>query len=294
MSNPLDNQAAKNDVSHHLPSSINKLSVESEKADTSDPAAYELMYQSESTRIFFSSGNLGIKVVIDPSLDAQQRHDLLQHELKVSNILPSSCPKRKVLRVDTSQGIPVMYFEWVDGVTVGEWLRPEEDESNQLADHAESLQYANLTLKERLLVVLAITRAVRDFQEAGLFHGQINLSNIVLDFTGGAVDRCSAVLIDYSKSIIVSESSFAILDEKHRKAYVDAKNQKDLTDLGLLIYYVLSNGIPDSYQNQNQDDDNTSSEDDLDVHRNKRGKSQVVQQKHDLPMYRLFPRHSRH
>jgi serine/threonine protein kinase len=83
-----------------------------------------------------------------------------------------------------------MRFEWVDGVTVGEWLCPEED---RMLD--AELQYANLTLVECLHVVLAITSAVRGFHEAGMFHSQLNLSNILLDFTGGlSVKRCSQSL----------------------------------------------------------------------------------------------------
>jgi hypothetical protein len=125
---------------------------------------------------------------------------------------------------------------------------------------------------------------VRDFHEAGLFHGQLNLSNILLDFTGGSsVKCCSAVLIDYSKLIIVSESSFGILDEKHRNAYVNARNQKDLKDLGMIIYVVLSNCIVDSQPSQ--EEDTARSGEDEDVQRSKRGKSQAVQQRNNLPLY---------
>jgi hypothetical protein len=92
--------------------------------------------------------------------------------------------------------------------------------------------------------------------------------------------------MDYSKLIILSESSFGILDEKHCKAYVDARNQKDLKDLGMIIYVVLSNCIADLLPSQEEDTARSGDEkDEVAVQRSKRRKRQMVQQRNNLPSY---------
>ena len=92
--------------------------------------------------------------------------------------------------------------------------------------------------------------------------------------------------MDYSKLIILSESSFGILDKKHCKAYVDARNQKDLKDLGMIIYVVLSNCIADLLPSQEEDTARSGDErNEVAVQRSKRGKRQMVQQRNNLPLY---------
>ena len=193
--------------------------------------------------------------------------ELLQFEERVSRVLPSSCSQRKVLRVDTEGVVPGMHFEWVDGATA--LLRSEA------ATH--------LPLIARLQVALAITRAVCDFHEAGVYHGNLSLKNVVLNFDDGSSCLCTATLIDYSKSVVVSDCLHKISDKEERLAYIEAANQKDLHDLGVVVYSVLENTTRGSGGENDEEDSN--SDDSLEAQRRKRGKQQQIQLTNNLPLY---------
>ena len=257
-----------------LPDGINELSVASQSVGA-EPTAYQLAHESDTTQIF-RSGDLGTKVLIDPNLSTDKRRALLRLEQNVSSNLSSSCAQRKVLRVDFSQDqdMPRMHFEWVNGVAADEWLRPKANTQS-----CAEADYANMALPARLGVALAITKAVCDFHESGVYHGNLTLKNVVLKFSEGSLD-CSATLIDYSKSVILSDCFYTIRDEHERRDYLAMVNQKELNDLGLMIYSVLSNA-----RQTEQRDDKVNIEDDAKVQENKRGKSQQLDTTSNLPLY---------
>lgn len=262
----------------NLPHSINKLIVD-KKSSRSELLPYHLVYESTTTRIF-CNGELGAKVTIDPNLSRDQAVRALRLEQKVSDCLPSSCSQRKSLRVDTYQDLPALYFDWVDGVTVGEWLRSNAEMKQP---YGESEARANSSLTTRLQLALAITKAVCDFHEAGVFHGSLNLENIILDIKGGA-KNFHATLIDYSGAVILSDCSFGIRNEQDRNAFIKATKKKDLNDLGVVLYAVLGNRIQ-STQQSSSDEHNDNLEQDAEVQRSKRGKRQQIQPSNNLPLY---------
>lgn len=139
-------------------------------------------------------------MLINPTVSNDQRQALLRLKHKVLLSMPSASVQRKVLHVDKYQGLPAMYFDWVEGLTVGEWLR--SDTSTQEPSARRTISKFDLT--EWLQLALAITRAASEFHEAGMFHGQLNLRNIILNFSGGQ-KISSATLIDNSKSIILAD-----------------------------------------------------------------------------------------
>lgn len=265
------------EMDYHLDSGINHLSVQgsgNEACDSRELQAYQLVHESQTTRIF-CKGEKGIKVLIEPAAGVDERLALLRLEQKVSLSLPTASLHRKVLRVDTYQGLPAMYFDWVEGLTAGEWLR--SDNSTQKPACRATNEF---DLTERLQLALAITRAVSDFHEAGLLHGQLNLQNVILNFSGGAQIR-SVTLIDYSKSIILTDSLCSIRSEEERQAFIESRKRKDLNDLGVLLYSVLGNRV----QETTQENDSTTTDEDNDEQRSKRGKRQQVQQANNLPIY---------
>jgi serine/threonine protein kinase len=246
-----------------LPSRINELSVNSSGSCPSHHE-YQLVHKSSMTSIF-RSNERGIKIFTDLNyLSTIQAQSLLRLELKVSGSLTSGCSQRKALRVDTYQDLPALFFEWVDGVTVDQWIRSEPAK--------------DVTLSTRLQVSMSITKAVCDFHEAGIFHGNLELKNVVIDSNSGP-ENFHATLIDYSRSIILADCFYSIRDENERKAYVMSVRQKDLNDLGVILYSVLSNHITNPERNI------ASAEGDADSHQNKRGKSQLLQPANNMPLY---------
>jgi serine/threonine protein kinase len=211
---------------------------------------------------------VGVKVLVDPNLTRDQVVQALQFEQKVSHSLPSSCSQRRVLRVDTFQDLPAMYFKWVEGVDMGELLKPEPDETGK----------NQFSMDTRLQLALAITKAVCDFHDAGVFHGNLNLENVIMDFNEGTRNY-KATLIDYSKSVIMSDASHNTLDEQDRHAFFEEKKHNDLSDLGVILYYVLSNNnIPDALGEEVENSSN-----DVDAQGIKRGRHDV--QTPNLPLY---------
>ena len=260
----------------HLTEVIDALSVGERGGANSEPREYELLHESETTRIFRSDDGQGIKVLTDPNLSLDERLELFQFEQRVSYSLPPSCSQRKVLHIENGEGVPGMYFEWVDGVTVDEWLRPEVD--TQLSEQTDS---TNMDLIARLKVAVAITKTVCDFHEAGLFHGHLSLENVILNFSGEAESCCTATLIDFAKSAILSDCSLELRDE-----FVSTKTQKDLNDLGLIIYSVLSNHIPDIEGQAEEDSSSEEAEDEnSEVQARKRGRRQETEHTNHLPLY---------
>jgi hypothetical protein len=242
-----------------LPGSINELSMAC-NGGSCEHIPHKLVHESKTARIF-CNGDQGIKVLIDPSLNADQCQRLLTHEHRVSSSLSSST-HRKVQRLETYQGLPALYFEWVDGETVGDWLRCVSSRG----------------IEERLQVALAITRAVCDFHEVGLFHGQLSVDNVILGFRGEE-RTCSATLIDYSKSIILADCLYDFRDEKKRVEFFMSGKQKELNDLGVVLYSVFSNQAPNT---RSKEDNELSGED---APNSKRGKNQKVHGTKDLPLY---------
>ena len=283
-----DNDSSGEGASSHLSKVIDALSVADGRSANCEPREYELLHESKTTRIFRSNGQ-GIKVLIYPSLSSDERLKRLQFEQRVSGRLPPSCSHRRVLHIDNRQGIPGMYFDWVDGVTIEEWLRPQEE--NQLSRPLDS---TTMDLIARLRVALAITKTLCDFHEAGVFHGHLSFQNVILNFTGEAQSCCTATLIDFAKSAIRSDCPLEERDEFVRK-----KTQKDLNDLGLILYSVLSNHIPDMtsssglVENIEIEEDSSSvkvdeeadDKGDAETHARKRGRRQETQDPAKLPLY---------
>ena len=259
-------------MASNLSNSINELSVGGNSNIESESRACQIVHESKSTRIF-RSNELGIKVFTDPNII----NKALRLELQVSFYLPSSIKQRKALRVDTYQDLPALYFDWVEGVTAYEWLSNGSNETQpmQLGDAASADDPA---LTTRLNAAIAITEAICGFHECGVFHGNICLENIVLDFSGPS---CSATLIDYSKSVILSDSLYSIRDQQERKDFTLAAKQKDLNDLGVVLYSIISNHP----RRTNRCDVEVNSNDDANEQRNKKGKSQLIQTADNLPLY---------
>lgn len=261
-------------MASQLSNSINELSVGNKNSSNidSEARAYQVVHESKTARIFRSK-ELGIKVFNDPN----STNKALRLELQVSFYLPSSIAQRKALRVDTYQDLPALYFEWVEGVTACEWLNNGSNETQpmQLEDVAPADDPA---LTKRLNVALAITEAICGFHECGVFHGNICLENILLDFSRPS---CSATLIDYSESVILSDSLYSIRDQQERKAFTMAAKQKDLNDLGVVLYSIISNHP----RHTDRYDDQVSLNDDTNEQRKKKGKSQLIQTADNLPLY---------
>ena len=230
----------------HLSECIDGLSVGNSDGGNTEPREYELGHESATTRIF-RCAEQGVKVLINPNLNLERRYELLQFEKNVSRRLPSSSSQRKVLRIENEQSNHGMFFEWVDGVTVRKWLRQIDVDTDSRS--------ANLT--PRLQVALAITKAVCDFHKAGVFHCNLSLENVIINFKEeAAADSCTATLIDYAKCAVLSDYPFAERDD-----CIKEKTHKDLNGLGSIIYSVLSNDIPFA----EQDEDSSSGEEDGEV-----------------------------
>ena len=80
-----------------------------------------LVHKSNTTAVY-RHNHRGIKVITDRNRSKEQIVLSLEHERKVSNFLPPLCAKRKILKVDNFQGSPAIYFQWVNGITLKDWI----------------------------------------------------------------------------------------------------------------------------------------------------------------------------
>ena len=238
-----------------------------------DGLSYQLVHQGAKSRIY-RSDNVGIKVLTDPNMSREIKLALLNNELRVANSLPASCSKQRMLRVDTFQDHPALYFEWVQGVSIREWIE-SGSMSVPLSEVADVQEADMLT---RLQVAIAITKAVADFHEAGVVHGHVGLSDVILY---AEASSWSATLIDYSVSIMVSS-----LTELDHLTNFEASKRIDLNNLGAILYAVFGLHIQDVGGAQAQESGcNVDVEEDPETQRNKRGKSHRCQPVHSLPLY---------
>ena len=189
-----------------------------------DEHALRLVYQSSSTSVYRHGRDGGVKVIHDrapregaasspPSLEAIQSR--IEHERRITNLLPRCLPKRRITRTAPFDGRPSFRFEWVEGVSLEEWI--ERDRPRRAAGD----------MRARLRLAVVIAKAVSDYHDASVAHNRLSTSNVIVEETSGG--HCAAVLIDLSQARVLSDS-----DDQEEKARCN-----DLKDLGRILYELF-------------------------------------------------------
>ena len=83
----------------------------------------QLIHQSE-TKAIYRLYDPGYKVLLSP--DPSDEFAKLVHEQNISNFLPLSCRKRKVIDVTTFTERPALRFQWASGITLPSLCRPPQ------------------------------------------------------------------------------------------------------------------------------------------------------------------------
>ena len=215
----------------------------------------EPVHSSSSTLIYRSqSHDIGTKVL--RSLENNLAREKLSHEHDVSLHLPTSCCARRSLGITDFEGSVALKFEWMNGITVKEWLQkvPTGIGPRQ-----------NLCLRVR--TSMAIAKNLSEFHDAGFSYNSLNSEDIVLSPSEGDY---TATFIDLSKSTILG-------GDMPDSASTNAK-EADLRSLGKLLCEVFAGNSEEegSMADMISDDGYESS-------RRKRGKHQPLRE--GLPLY---------
>jgi hypothetical protein len=122
------------------------------------------------TSLILRRDNLGMKVLVNTNYRPETTLSILEGERRVSNYLPLISPHRKVRHLDSYKGCFAFKFDWVEGVTVREWLRSlDKEQVEQVGGKIEE----EGDLMTRLHVAIAIAKSVASLHEAGVTHGSI-------------------------------------------------------------------------------------------------------------------------
>lgn len=138
--------------------------------------------------------------------------------------------------VDKFQGHLAFHFEWVDGITVSEWLL----QTSSTAASSSSSVGGGVDLSTRLKVAMAIAKSVLKFHEAGVIHNGLSCDDIILhnvDDAGDSSEFC-VTLIDLARASIIDEAIGNAI-RKDGLSFSEKAMRKDLHDLGNVLYAVL-------------------------------------------------------
>lgn len=194
-----------------------------------------LVHQSETVQIM-RCDNMGKKVFRNTAGNQEEILSIIEHERRVSNYLPPSCPHRKVHSLDSYKGCLGFNFDWVNGVTLGAWLK------NQDLERGEK----EVDLISRLSVAIAIVKAVASLHQAGVAHANISTDNVIVSFQS---KKCSATLIDLAKAVVLSDENVALREDAHLTLAGRSKIN-DMKALGLVLTLVLDGELTSSVLNQ--------------------------------------------
>ena len=174
----------------------------------------------------------------------------LVREQTISRYLPNGCKKRRVVDVKGFKGNPSLYFEWVEGVSLKEWMAKTNNHGDEDNDgntdeigskyppHQAGIDF----MKERLKVAIAITKTLQEFHYGGVAYNFLTLEHIILQWTSSKDNdndddknneegECVASLINLSKATVFAE----VTTEEATQAI-----RKDLNSLGLILGALFS------------------------------------------------------
>ena len=184
------------------------------------PTSPHLVRQSERTAVY-RRHNQGFKVVRNPQPTEEEVLRIFR-EQQISDFLPPSCRKRRVIDVTSFERRTALHFEWEEGSTLWEWL--ETAGADPCTD-----------LSVRLRVATAVARTLADFHGAGVAYNSLASRDIVLapfEATGG---ECVATFIDLSRALVYREGDVAKFDAATEKRMIEV----DLRYLGMVLDQIF-------------------------------------------------------
>jgi len=225
-----------------------------------------LVYQSVTTAVYqLPLEDKGIKVILDRNSSDEQIIRKLLHEQYVSNFLPSSCRKRRVIDITSFERQPALTFKWDSGITVNDWI------------HIARIG-PRVDLNVRIRAAMAIAKTLSDFHDGGVVYNRLTPENIVLEPVSSDF---VATFIDFSGAIIYEEDNrFNVDAQFERQAKI-----LDLKRLGLVLNDLLG-GEEGALANLALDDGGggeSGTRSDPDSDRRKRGKHSTGAE--GLPLY---------
>ncbi len=244
----------------------------------------ELVHSKRGTNIY-RHGKFGYKVLMcddaalsatavaaapktSPAMAISEEQILrLVREQTISRYLPNGCKKRRVVDVKGFKGNPSLYFEWVEGVSLKEWMARRnnnnngDDEDNdgnndEIGSKHPPHQAGIDFMKERLKVAIAITKTLQEFHCGGVAYNFLTLEHIILQWTSNNDNdddknneegECVASLINLSKATVFAE----VTTEEATQAI-----RKDLNSLGLILGALFSkeSDVPSDVMRRLSDD----------------------------------------
>jgi len=202
-----------------------------------DDEPIQLIHSKRGTNIY-RHGNVGYKVIMCPEEDCHRPSEMaaatvseeqilkLVREQTISRYLPHGCNKRRVVDVKGFKGNPSLYFEWVEGNSLKQWMNEQQVLGGGVGTPDNMME-------QRLRVAMSITKSLDGFHYGGVACNFLTLDHILLQWTGNDDDGqfCIASLINLSRAVV-----FAEVSEQEAKEAV----RKDLSDLGLILCALFS------------------------------------------------------
>ena len=176
----------------------------------------QLVHQGISTAVY-RVHDKGFKVILQPQPTEESVHRLL-NEKRISDFLPSTCRKRRVIDITSFNRQPALSFKWVDGITLREWLKTAPFDSQ--ASH-----------NVRLRVGMAIAKTLSDFHNGGVVCNSLQPENVVLAPFEASGGECVATFIDLSRSLIYRDGDMVNFDAVTEKQVIKV----DLRSLGMVL-----------------------------------------------------------
>lgn len=190
------------------------------------------------------------KTTSSPVVISEEQILRLVREQTISRYLPNGCKKRRVVDVKGFKGNPSLFFEWVEGVSLKEWMagtnnnnHGDENIDGNTDEIGSKHPQARIDfMKDRLKVAIAITKTLQEFHYGGVAYNFLTLEHIILQWTGSKDNdndddknneegECVASLINLSKATVFAE----VTTEEATQAI-----RKDLNSLGLILGALFS------------------------------------------------------
>eukprot|EP00957_Ditylum_brightwellii_P094090 7163531-Ditylum_brightwellii.AAC.1 len=168
------------------------------------------VHDAEST-IGSRSGFLAIKSLNDMCFDEEKSVSRLENEYTISMHLASQCSSvRSALLLSEFDGLPAIYLEWVNGITLSKWIHSFHRKGASSPSAGNSNDRFPSIFEHEMSVILQlacdISRALSEIHCAGSIHNNFTPNNIIIDDIDGSDNYAVKVIGLGSASLLTDDS----------------------------------------------------------------------------------------